>query len=175
MKLLNFPLSDGLNPRLYQRICENLVVEPRHKTKLFGRRTSFKLHEQNIKEVSILTTWIDNILPQVTEEFARSPREDRKEKFYPGYNPHGFKIVDCWGATYNKGESLDHHNHFPYTLSFVYGVKIPQGSSCIVVENKRVNLKEGDCLFFLATQYHHVNSNRCDGRCVMAGNILYTI
>ena len=95
MKLLNFPLSDGLNTKLYQRICENLVAEPRHKRKLFGRRTSFKLHEQNIKEVSVLTTWIDNILPQVTEEFARSPREDRKEKFYPGYNPYGFKIVDC--------------------------------------------------------------------------------
>jgi len=110
------------------------------------------------------------LLPEISAKF--STLEAYQEPVQYGFNLNGFNIVGCWGAHYNKGEGLTKHNHFPYTFSFVYFVRTPQGSS-IVIENEEMNLKEGQCVFFLSHQYHNVESNNCDDRCIIAGNILY--
>ena len=164
-----FPQALELNPILYDRVCENIYEEKeRAKESLFGRRTNFNLHEQNIKEVDILLAWIKDVLPEISTKFAS---EEHEESY--GFDINAFEIVGCWGAHYNRGEGLVRHSHFPYAISFVYYVKTPKGFSPIIIEDENIGLKEGECVFFLAHRYHSVQPNNCDGRCVIAGNILY--
>ena len=107
-------------------------------------------------------------MPDVSKKFATKTEETSY-----GYNVNSFEIAECWGAHYNKGESLMEHCHFPYALSFVYYVRTPKGFAPIIIENETYDIKEGQCVFFLASQYHSVGPNDCDGRCVIVGNILY--
>ena len=129
-----------------------------------------------------LIYWITHILPNVSKHFAIKPKDlpphllgdvTLIENEVCGYNVNAFEIAECWGAHYNRNGSVIEHNHFPYTLSFVYYVKTPKGSSPIIIENETHDIKEGQCVFFLATQYHSVTENNCDGRCAIIGNILY--
>ena len=166
----DFPKASELNSILYDRVCENFYSkeESRNKDGLAGRRTGFNFHTQNIKEVDVLLTWIKNLLPEVSVKFA----SENAEEIYH-FNQQHFKLIGCWGAHYNRGEGLQKHNHFPYTISFVYYVKTPKGFSPIIIEDENIDVKEGECVFFLAHQYHSVQPNNCDGRCVIAGNFLY--
>ena len=171
-KIVNFPLSKSLNPRLLERVNQNITLDASYSTSgLSGRRTDFEFHQKVIKEINILTTWIMNILPEVSIIFAsKSSEEDTYH-----YNPHNFKLVNLWGVKYDKKDVLVEHNHFPAVLSFVYGVKTPKGSGPLFIENKKIQLKEGECIFFLASTYHEVKYNNCDDRCVIAGNLIYTV
>ena len=164
-----FPKASELNPILYDRVCENIYEEKeRAKDSIFGRKTGWNFHRQNIKEVDILIAWIKNVLPEVSKKFAT---EEPEEGY--SYNINAFEIAECWGAHYNRDESLVRHNHFPYILSFVYYVRTPTGFSPLIIEDENVDVKEGECVFFLAYNYHSVQPNNCDGRCVIVGNILY--
>ena len=166
----DFPKASELNSILYDRVCENFYSkeESRNKDGLAGRRTGFNFHTQNIKEVDVLLTWIKNLLPEVSVKFA----SENAEEIYH-FNQQHFKLIGCWGAHYNRGEGLQKHNHFPYTISFVYYVRTPKGFSPLIIEDVNIDVKEGQCAFFLAHQYHSVQPNNCDGRCVIAGNFLY--
>ena len=168
-----FPQALELNSILYDRVCENFYWEPdgnqnRGQGDLRARRTDFNLHKKNFKEVDILLAWIKEILPEVSTKFA----SENAEEIYH-FNQQHFKLVGCWGAHYNRGEGLQKHNHFPYTISFVYYVRTPKGFSPLIIEDENIDVKEGQCVFFLAHQYHSVQPNNCDGRCVIAGNFLY--
>ena len=176
-----FPRASELNQSLYDRVCENLQknvvsIDPLHR--IGARRTEFNLHEQKIKEIDELTSWIQHMLPEVSKKFAGKPElysiphKFVKDEEY-GYNLNSFEIAECWGAHFNKGESVMEHNHFPYILSFTYYVKTPKGTAPIMIEGDPHNVKEGQCIFFLASQYHSVGKNDCDGRCAIVGNILY--
>lgn len=167
-QIYKFGLSESLNPKLLDRIYENIMPLERVSDSIRGRSTSMSFHKQNIKEVDLLITWIQNLLPQVSTKFASRDVEDGYQ-----YDLNAFKIIDCWGLTYNKGESLMEHCHFPMTLTFTYVVRSPSRSSPLMVENKPVKLKEGECVFFLSSDYHKVKRNNCDGRCIIVGNILY--
>ena len=178
-----FALSKSLNPKLYERVLENIEIRPiREKDTIAGRRTSMDFHKRNIKEVNILITWLQNILPSVSLSFASTRRPRWYKPFAKveldtmyGFDPYSFKLEECWGVEYNKGEYLQEHNHFPYVLTFVYAVKMPKGSSALTIRNKDVRLQEGECIFFLSSEFHRVkDNNNCDGRCVITGNYLYT-
>ena len=170
MIVSNFPQALELNSILYDRVCKNIHWEKtQDKDSIFGRKTGWDLHKQNIKEVNTLLAWIKGILPEISIKFA-DPQGS--EKYY-NFNRNAFEIRDCWGTHYNKGESLVKHNHFPYTLSFVYYVKTPKGFSPLLIEEESIDVKEGQCIFFLAHQFHSVPANNCDGRCIIAGNIFY--
>ena len=119
---------------------------------------------------SKLISWIQHILPEVTKKFAAKTHNE-ETKF--NYNLNSFEIAECWGVHYNKGESLVEHCHFPYALSFVYYVRTPESSAPIMIEGEPHNVKEGQCIFFLASHFHCVNSNGGNGRCAIVGNILY--
>ena len=165
-----FGLSESLNPNLCDRVCENIIPDlVRGKESIAGRSTGMNFHHQNIREVDLLITWIKNLLPEVSTKFASRIKED-----YYGYDLNAFKIVDCWGLAYQKGESLVEHCHFPMTLSFTYVVKSPPRSFPLMIENTKIILQEGECLFFLSSDYHSVKTNKCDGRCIIVGNILYS-
>ena len=164
-----FPQALKLNSILYDRVCENFYSEEnRGQSGLDSRRTDFNLHKKNIKEVDILLAWIKELLPEVSIKYA----SENAEEIYH-FNQQHFKLVGCWGTHYNRGESLTKHNHFPYTISFVYYVRTPKGFSPLIIEDENIDVKEGQCVFFLAHQYHSVQPNKCDGRCVIAGNFLY--
>ena len=88
---------------------------------------------------------------------------------------YDFEIRQCWGATYKGHEWLMEHNHFPWTLSFVYYVSMPKDASGLMMGDDEIEMYEGDCIFFLGSQYHGVRPSHTmnDTRCVIAGNILY--
>ena len=178
-----FPKAAELNQSLYDRVCENLQItlnsiDPFHR--IGARRTEFNLHEQKIKEIDELTSWIQHILPEVSKRFCGKietdfssipPNFTKLERY--GYNVNSFEIAECWGIHYNRNESVIEHNHFPYALSFSYYVRIPEGSAPIMIEEEPHNVKEGQCIFFLSSQFHSVGLNDCEGRCAIVGNILY--
>ena len=167
--VVDFPKVSDLNSILYDRVCENIFSrDKRAEESLFGRQTNWNFHRQNIKEVDILITWIKKVLPEISTRFASEELNDGY-----GFDINAFEIAECWGAHYNRGESLVKHNHFPYIISFVYYVRTPKGFSTIKIQDDDIDVKEGQCVFFLAHQYHSVQPNNCDDRCIIAGNILY--
>ena len=168
--VIEFPQASELNSVLYDRVCENLHTNVRASHGIGGHRTDWNLQEQNIGEINELTSWIQHILPDVSKNFAAKTFSENEEC---GYNVNSFEIAECWGIHYNIGESLMEHCHFPYSLSFVYYVRTPKGTAPIIIENEIHEIKEGQCVFFLASQYHSVPPNDCDGRCAIVGNILY--
>ena len=171
--IFTYGLGDNINDKLNDIIINN-IKDPSVRVidKTIGRRTRWTLHHIEIKEVQLIVNWITHLTPQICQHFIRNPQ--RKDDIQdPGFNPYWLKIVEMWGLHYKKGESLNIHNHFPFTISFVYYVRLPQGSSPLIVENKKVKMEEGDCIFFLASDYHSVKYNKCDGRCTIVGNELY--
>jgi hypothetical protein len=166
-----FPRATELNSILYDRVKENIIDNKgiRHSDGLGGRRTDWFFHEQKIEEIDVLVSWIHSILPDVSKRFAAKESETI-ENWWQGPR---FEIAECWGVNYIQGESLVEHCHFPYTLSFVYYVRTPKGTAPIIIENEIFEIKEGQCIFFLASHYHRVGLNDCDGRCAIVGNILY--
>ena len=174
--IINYPYSSKLNDRLYDTIIQNLSPEEAENDTSVGRRTVWDLHKQNIRDVDLLTTWIKNIVStkHVLIPLNNESAEDYEDSF--NFNSHDFKMTHCWGLIYDKGQSMTVHNHFPFTLSFVYGVRMPRGSAPLILGNKKINLKEGQCVFFLSHTMHRVPShNRSERRCVVAGNLLYEL
>ena len=165
-----FPKAAELNSVLYDRVCGNFQDTVRTSYDMGGHRTGFNLHKQNFKEIDELTSWIKYILPDVSKKFAAKTEED---EFGFNFDVNSFEIASCWGIHFSGRESLIEHNHFPYSLSFVYYVRTPVGSAPIIIEGEPHNVKEGQCIFFLASQYHSVDPNGCNGRCAIVGNILY--
>ena len=83
-----------------------------------------------------------------------------------------FNYAGCWLAKYNKGDYTLKHWHYPSTLSFVYFVKSPKGSSPLVFSNsgKKVKSEEGKVVIFPGNMMHHVPKNNCNDRITLAGN-----
>ena len=88
-------------------------------------------------------------------------------------NKDAFKINQCWGLHYNKGEYVTLHNHFPFAMSFNYCVSAPEGSSPFILEGKEIQPVTGRILFFNSHMNHNTLPNKCDGRCMIVGNIAY--
>ena len=169
--LSEFSRAAELNPILYDRVYENILNNEeglRYCDGLGGRRTDWNLHKQKIEEVDVIVSWVKSILPNVSKRFAT-----KTEQPTYGYDLNLFEIAECWGVHYNQGESLIEHNHFPYSLTFVYYVRTPKGTAPIIMEDEIFEVKEGQCVFFLASQYHSVGLNNCDGRCAIIGNVSY--
>ena len=165
--LSKFEESSILNPRLHQRIVENIEKdEERQPRGVGGRRTCWNFHTKGIKEVDIILNWIRDVTPEASKAFVNP-------EGYVYHDPFSFRLVECWGLDYEEGEELRVHNHFPYTLSFVYCVNSPEGSSPLIIEMKEVFLNEGECVFFPSYLFHYVKRTPKGGRCVLVGNILY--
>ena len=95
------------------------------------------------------------------------------------HHPNQEKIeyqVSAWFAEYDKGNSCLSHHHLPFALfSFVYFVNSPLGSSPLIftTSGKRIKAEEGKVVVFPGHLEHSVPKNKCDGRMVVAGNIMY--
>ncbi len=84
------------------------------------------------------------------------------------------RIDDCWAARYDKGDYTVSHNHYTCIFAFVYFIKCPRGSSPLVftTSRKKIKAEEGKVVIFPGYLYHQVPKNQCDGRIVLAGNLL---
>ena len=85
-----------------------------------------------------------------------------------------FQVEACWGAKYGKGDYTISHAHFPVTFAFVYFLKSPRGSSPLVFTHsgKKIKAEDGKVVIFPGNVYHHVPKNNCEGRLVLAGNLV---
>ena len=133
-----------------------------------GQRTNFDLHRQGIKEVDELATWIRSTLPEVASHFARLKGGEKCN-----FNVEGLNITHMWGVLYDKGEGVDPHNHFPFALSCVYYIRTPKGCSPLTLDNIKIKIRAGQCVFFLGSSWHSVARAAVKGRCVISTNILY--
>ena len=176
-QIFDYENASEVNPRLYQ-IISNYYAEP---VVGGGLKTDLNLHHQNIPELTTVLDWIGSLVPLVSHKFTNTDKFDEENyrlisdqgggKY--NFNIKAFELVHCWGITYNKGEGVEMHNHFPYALSFCYYVNLPSGSSPLVLDNEIVNVKEGQVIFFLSSSYHSVPPTSVNGRCVIVGNIMY--
>ena len=163
----DYHYASRLNPKLYDIVLENVD----HSVMGEGCITLMDLHTRGIKEVDILITWIKNIIPEVACKFVAN---GESKGDIVGFNANSFKINECWGIHYNKGQKVVKHNHFPYTMSFAYCVNAPDKSSPLIIEGERITPVPGRVIFFLSHQYHSTLSSKVDGRCMIVGNVLYT-
>ena len=84
------------------------------------------------------------------------------------------RLDNLWGQWYRKGDYQIEHTHYPNQWSFVYFVNTPRGSSPLVftTSRKKIKAEEGKVVIFPGYLYHQVPKNQCDGRIVLAGNLL---
>jgi len=177
-----FPRASELNSLLYDIVCENLSGGV--KAGVYGDGgggiiTEYELHNQKIKEIDELTSWISRVLPDVSKNFATKEKpkvglHSHEDKQNYDFDVNSFEIQACWGIHYSGKESLSAHNHFPAVLSFIYYVRTPKGSAPIMFEYESHQVEEGQCIFYLASQYHSVDQSEGAGRCAVVGNIIYT-
>tara|TARA_B100000287_G_C20365683_1_gene675680 strand:- start:169 stop:714 length:546 start_codon:yes stop_codon:yes gene_type:complete len=157
--------ASNLNPLLHNIILDNI----HHNVMGGGSITPMDLHTRGVVEVDTLIKWITGIIPDVAYKII----SDGEDAGGYGFNANSFKINECWGIYYNKGQQVVQHNHFPYTLSFCYCVSAPPKSSPFILEGESITPIPGRVIFFLSHKYHGTLPSEVDGRCVITGNILY--
>ena len=192
----NYPDAETLNPKLYNALFSNLPIR-KEKERIYSPDKKHvqsdgeglflisprNLHTRGIKEVDTILQWIGSLVPLVAHKYSNpNSIEYKYEDYLPlsdngggkyNFNIDAFKLVLCWSVFYNKGDCVEKHNHFPYSLSFCYYINKPEGSSPLIVDNEVVNVKEGQIVFFPSNTFHSVPTCDIDGRCGIAGNIMY--
>ena len=134
-----------------------------------GQMTPMNIHEHKIDDIDKILKWLMNCIPNTAIKLG----EGNSYRGDMNYRLNEFKIAECWGILYDKGQSVIRHNHFPYCLSFVYFIKTPRGSTPLIMEGKRIKAEEGKLVMFHANQIHLCNPSKANGRCCLVGNIRY--
>jgi hypothetical protein len=161
--------ASGLNPILYNTVCGKLNKSI---TVMGGAyRTDWKLHTMGLQDIDMLVHWIYALIPEAAYHLGGGAGGEDYSGC--GFDNKAFRISECWGIHYNKGEYVFKHNHFPFALSFCYCVTAPEGSSPFIVEDEEIEPLPGRIVFFHAHKYHNTLPNKSDGRCMIAGNISY--
>ena len=162
-------LSDISNERLSEIILSEGDAQ-KHNTSLKCDMTEWRLHKkyEDVKKLS------DTIQDRVGDMVGDKGRLR-------------FILSECWGAVYHKGQISVPHNHFPFTISFVYFVQIPEGSSPLIFdESHKWNMekeitekhiivpKTGKLVIFPSECKHSVPPSSIDEeRIVIAGNLFF--
>ena len=160
-----YPFYDRVNSKI-QTFIKSLECDshPYH-TKDQTLTRHIKNSQLNIKnrEVDIIVNWITEI---VNRDCFR-PRLDN------GYVR--LKCSELWGINYEKGEYLGHHSHDGYAYTFSYVVSMSKRSSPIIftTSGRKVNQKEGQLTVFDSRLKHRVPHNKVEGKCILAGNIIF--
>ena len=137
-----------------------------------GQRTPWNIHEDKIDDIDKILKWLMNCIPNTAIKLGEG-NTYRTDLNVNNYNLNEFKIAECWGILYDKGQNVVKHNHFPYCLSFVYFIKAPKGSSPLIIEGKRIKAEEGKLVMFHSSRIHWCNPSKVNGRCCLVGNIRY--
>ena len=97
-------------------------------------------------------------------------------------SPHqvDYKVYDCWGAIYRKGDWTKKHDHWPNVWSFVYYVDCSDDCAPLLFNdgyddwgfNLEVRPIIGKMVLFPSVLVHSVPEQTCDfERIMVAGNI----
>ena len=123
---------------------------------------TFSTQQLNSQTIDLLIKWISS--------FLIIPKKDERDNTKINFH---YAITDFWIAKYNKGDHTVEHSHEPAAYSFVYFVKSPTGSSPLIftTSDEKIKPEEGTVVIFPGNLKHHVPTNNCDGRIVLAGNI----
>ncbi len=74
-----------------------------------------------------------------------------------------------------RGHYQEYHDHREIDWAFVYYVNTPEGSSPLVFLNHgRFYPRSGDIVLFPGHERHYVPPNQCDGRSIIAGNLVHS-
>lgn len=93
-----------------------------------------------------------------------------------GYYDHDAKLncKDFWVMQYEKGDSAQQHQHFPYTFACAYYVDAEEGCSPIIFEGKlEIPAETGKLIIFPAYLKHEVPPTDSK-RTVISANICLT-
>tara|TARA_B100001250_G_scaffold114065_1_gene96518 strand:+ start:9140 stop:9664 length:525 start_codon:yes stop_codon:yes gene_type:complete len=169
-----YPCLDIPDKTINSSLYDLIRSESAYRIRGNGFRTSFTFGDDKRDNESLnsFLTWIESSIKYAAFYFAHGYDKEYDASLL-GFNPLAFKINECWGVLYNKGEGVIRHNHFPYAMSFVYYVKMPEGSSPLILDDEEILLPEGRVIFFLGHQFHSVPPTSVNDRCIIAGNILY--
>ena len=172
--LYSYQDADKLNPRLYS-IIKEMINQPAEIVQGGCKRTGINLNRKGISEIDNLLQWVTATLPEASWEFAggKYRGDEAGTGGKGGYKPDNFEIDTCWAMLYDKGESVQCHNHFPYPMAFVYYVNTPEGCAPTIIGGKEVRPRAGSLLIFMGHHYHEVPPSNVDGRCVLSGLINY--
>ncbi len=159
VRIERYPLYERVNKKIIEE-CNQFNLVPYEQTRLVSGSTS------NVKAL------------QTVDQIIRSPSLDKIYCWIMSLlqenSNYQYLLQTAWVAKYNKGDYTVSHSHFPVTWSFVYCIKSPRGSSPLIftTSGKRIKAEEGKVVIFPGSMKHHVPKNRCDGRIVLAGNVV---
>ena len=173
-RIFDYPFADRANLSLNEIVKQNYNNNP---VQGDAKRTNPDLHKKDIKEIDNLIRWVGNLVPELSAEMAECICACTTPKLggVGGFDRFNYKIDSCCGIIYDKGNSVIRHNHFPYIFSFCYYVNTPVHSSPLMLEGKRMRMKEGQLIIFLSYYNHWVPQCKVNGRCVVVGNINYNL
>ena len=160
--------ANAVNLELYKYITSNLREDPVMGGGSITNNT--QLHNTSVEIIDHILPWINHMLAETAYNMVNQGEDAGLVSF----NVNGLKILSLWGMYYMKDECVKSHCHFPYTLSFVYCVNAPEGSSPFCFDDgDTIHLKPGQMIVFHSHLYHHTLPNEVDHRCCLTGNALY--
>ena len=184
-KIVDVNVDEPTQQQFYKMVEDNIQSKVRTTHEVLestggGGRTGFNLHED--KRCLPLLEWLSTCLPYIVNNFGIERKDDHKWLLsntsgfgggHNGFDPKRFELCETWGVIYDEDEGVVEHNHFPFSLSFCYYVRTPQGSAPLILDDEVFHMKEGQIILFNSCLYHSVVNNDCKGRCAIVGNIIY--
>ena len=146
------PFAEDINPHLLELLLKE-DVEVNSPLHIKAKSTGWELDRRH-EAVNHLVRWVHDSLMEIEKLPLVCP--------------------EVWGVVYNEGDSTECHSHFPSVMSFTYYVNAPEGSSPLVFPGSgtEVEAQAGKVVVFESRLRHEVPPNKCDGRCVIAGNFI---
>ena len=156
-----YPKSDEIKKHLVDLICKECQNDPQQrKTNVKAFMSRWDLYDGTIEK---LVVWIKDLIE--TKLYMKSISVPDESDV--------FRLSDCWGAVYVKGDYAQEHTH-ESSFSFVYYVHVPDNSAPLVftTSDTKIYPQEGDVIIFPGNVWHHVPRNESDGRVILAGNFI---
>ena len=184
-KIVDVEVDESTQQQFYKMVEDNIQSEVRTSHEVFestggGGRTGFDLHDD--ERCMPLLEWLSTNLPYIASNFGIDRNDTHKWILtnidgvgggHNGFDPKRFELCETWGVIYDEDQGVVEHNHFPFSLSFCYYVRTPQGSAPLILDDEVFHMKEGQIILFNSCLYHSVVNNDCKGRCSIVGNIIY--
>ena len=155
----HYPFHESLNEKILKETAEiPLKANSRNRDGGLSNVRALKsvIHRISSPSIELIYEWILTLLR-------------------PTHRGWQLEVDNAWLAWYRGKEFAISHHHHPAAYGFVYFVKCPKGSSPLIftTSGKRIKAEEGKVVIFPGNLCHHVPKNKCDGRIVLAGNILF--
>ena len=150
-----YPFASTLNSRLLSE-ADSIDYPHSFKTNVKARMSGWHMESDNLET---LKKWIVSLLLHTHKVTTDS---------------YTISFHDIWFVRYDKNHYTLNHDHLFCSMSFVYFVKCPRGSSPLVftTSGKRIKAEEGNLVIFPSSIKHSVPKNKCDDRVVVSGNII---